>query len=187
MHAISPWAVSTAVVNLRGIAMGNPNIDFETTYTGIFDFFWSHALISDEIHERIVSNSNFSSQGSVSDTCNDYVSEAFEAKANVFFFDIYIPLCSPLASNSPLLSSFHPCSGYYIILYLNIPEVQKYLHANVTGLPGPWDSCSSYIISHWNDMPLTVLPPIQKLMNSGISAWIYRLVGTLLGTIIWCS
>ena len=71
--------------------MGNAYVDFETAYTGIFDFFWSHALISDEIHEGIVLNCNFSSEGSASDTCRDYISEAFEAKGNVFL-DIYTPL-----------------------------------------------------------------------------------------------
>ncbi|XP_052194311.1 serine carboxypeptidase 1-like isoform X1 [Diospyros lotus] len=159
------------VINLRGIAMGNAYVDYETTYTGIFDFFWSHALISDEIHEGIVSNCNFSGSVNVSDACNNYISEALDAKANVFFYDIYAPLCSSPPSNSPSLSAFDPCSDNYIFSYLNIPKVQKSLHANVTGLPGPWDSCSSLI--SWNDSPLTVLPTIQKLMNSGISVWIY--------------
>lgn len=37
---------------------------------------------------------------------------------------------------------FDPCTENYIFSYLNIPEVQAALHANVTGdLSGPWEAC----------------------------------------------
>ncbi|KAL0334827.1 UNVERIFIED_CONTAM: Serine carboxypeptidase-like 40 [Sesamum radiatum] len=71
------------------------------------------------------------------------------------------------------ISSYDPCSDDYVLAYLNTPEVQKALHANVTGLPGPWEDCNYEINGDWQDQPDTVLPVIKRLMASGISVWIY--------------
>ncbi|XP_028102059.1 serine carboxypeptidase II-3-like [Camellia sinensis] len=162
------------VINLQGIAIGNAYVDYETEYTGVSDFFWTHALISDEIYEGIVANCNFSSDANISLTCQDYLAQAGAAGGNIYPYNIYAPLCLPSSSNAPPVSIFDPCTENYIAVYLNIPQVQKSLHANVTGLlPGPWQSCNDYIGSVWNDQPLTVLPIIQELMASGISVWIY--------------
>ncbi|CAL5378749.1 unnamed protein product [Camellia sinensis] len=158
------------VINLQGIAIGNAYVDYETEYTGVSDFFWTHALISDEIYEGIVANCNFSSDANISLTCQDYLAQAGAAGGNIYPYDIYASLCLPSSSNAPPVSIFDPCTENYIAVYLNIPQVQKSLHANVTGLlPGPCD----YIGRVWNDQPLTVLPIIQELMASGISVWIY--------------
>ncbi|CAL5329211.1 unnamed protein product [Camellia sinensis] len=162
------------VINLQGIAIGNAYVDYETEYTGVSNFFWTHALISDEIYEGIVANCNFSSDANISLTCQDYLAQAGAAGGNIYPYNIYAPLCLPSSSNAPPVSIFDPCTENYIAVYLNIPQVQKSLHANVTGLlPGPWQSCNDYIGSVWNDQPLTVLPIIQELMASGISVWIY--------------
>ncbi|XP_059650037.1 uncharacterized protein LOC132295764 [Cornus florida] len=159
------------VINLKGIAIGNAYIDYETSYTGMYDYFWSHAIISDETHEGIVLNCNFSSETD-SDACATYIDQARRARENIFFYDIYAPFCSS-SSNAPSLSAFDPCSDTYVHSYLNTHEVQRSLHANVTGLPGTWESCSLDVAITWIDKPLTVLPTIQELMGSGISVWIY--------------
>lgn len=39
------------------------------------------------------------------------------------------------------IDNFDPCSGVYIKAYLNDPDVQKALHANVTKLDHPWSGC----------------------------------------------
>lgn len=41
---------------------------------------------------------------------------------------------------------FDPCSEIYVHSYLNSPQVQKSLHANVTGIRGPWQDCRYYKI-----------------------------------------
>jgi hypothetical protein len=47
------------------------------------------------------------------------------------------------------MDSFDPCSDYYVNAYLNDPDVQRALHANVTRLDHPWSACrsASYMIS----------------------------------------
>ncbi|KAH6794066.1 serine carboxypeptidase-like 40 [Perilla frutescens var. hirtella] len=159
------------VINLKGIAIGNAYIDYTDEMSGSYDFFWSHALISDESHDAIVKYCNFSSS-TTSEKCDEAMGAADAEPGDIFAYDIYAPLCGS-NSTAPSLSSFDPCSGDYVFTYLNTPEVQKEFHANVTGVPGPWDSCNGFIGSNWNDEPETVLPVIKELMASGISVWIY--------------
>ncbi|KAH7655703.1 Peptidase S10 serine carboxypeptidase protein, partial [Dioscorea alata] len=67
------------------------------------------------------------------------------------------------------MEEIDPCAGYYVITYLNLPEVQQSLHANVTGLPYPWNTCSRLVNwGNWNDAPKTMLPNINELISSGI-------------------
>ncbi|WJZ83835.1 hypothetical protein VitviT2T_003480 [Vitis vinifera] len=161
------------VINLKGIAIGNAWIDYETGLKGMYDFFWTHSLISDEINEGINLNCNFSSETTISDVCEQYLDAADAAVGYIYIYDIYAPLCSSSSNSTRPISVFDPCSEDYIQTYLNIPEVQKSMHANVTNIPGPWESCNDAIFYGWKDMPLTVLPVIEELMVSGISVWIY--------------
>nr|XP_043630692.1 serine carboxypeptidase 1-like [Erigeron canadensis] len=157
------------VINLKGIAIGNAYVDEETENTGMFDYFWTHAIISDEIHNGIISNCNFSEGATITDTCDDYMGQAFAAKSNIFPYDIFAPLCSPFSNSTPSISEFDPCSKSYVLGYLNTPVVQQSLHAK----PVQWESCNYYITGNWQDKPFTVLPVIKDLMASGISVWIY--------------
>ncbi|KAH7655700.1 Peptidase S10 serine carboxypeptidase protein [Dioscorea alata] len=68
------------------------------------------------------------------------------------------------------MKEIDPCAEFYVIAYLNHPEVQQALHANITGLPYPWTVCSGL---DWNDTPITMLPTIKKLIASGIRVWLY--------------
>ncbi|KAG9450968.1 hypothetical protein H6P81_010933 [Aristolochia fimbriata] len=152
------------VINLRGIAMGNAWIDDETTEKGSYDFFWSHAMYSDQTYEEIQKHCDFSD---ISSPCDSYLSQADDQVGDIYLYNIYAPFCGTPASSG---AGFDPCSEDYIFTYLNLPEVQRALHANVTGLPYSWDTCAGL---PWNDRPSTVLPVIQKLMASGIRVWIY--------------
>ncbi|KAJ0593032.1 putative carboxypeptidase D [Helianthus annuus] len=125
------------VINLEGIAIGNPYVDNETGNTGMFDYFWTYAIISDEIHEGIISNCNFSEGAIITDACNDYQNQALAAKSNIYFFDIYTPLCSTFSTNTPSISGFDPCSENYVLGYMNNPIVQQSLHAK----PVQWKAC----------------------------------------------
>ena len=43
------------------------------------------------------------------------------------------------------LLDFDPCSEYYVHAYMNTPEVQKALHANVTKLSYDWEACRFFL------------------------------------------
>lgn len=40
------------------------------------------------------------------------------------------------------------CIDHEITRYLNKPDVQEALHANLTSLPYPWEACSRYVIHY---------------------------------------
>nr|XP_016510618.1 PREDICTED: serine carboxypeptidase-like 40 isoform X2 [Nicotiana tabacum] len=70
-------------------------------------------------------------------------------------------------------SEVDPCMPVYIQSYFSKPEVQKAIHANVTSLPYPWQSCNNTLNLSWKDRPLTVLPLVRQLMKSGLRIWLY--------------
>ncbi|WOH04698.1 hypothetical protein DCAR_0624110 [Daucus carota subsp. sativus] len=154
------------VINLKGIAIGNAYIDEETQYAGSVDYFWSHAMVSDEIHEGIILNCNFSAYANISDACESYLDQV--NIGDIFGYDIYAPLCGS-TSGSPSTSGFDPCTDDYINTYLNTQNVQTSLHVNAP--LNSWESCSDKL--EWTDSPATVLPVIKELMSSGISVWLY--------------
>ncbi|KAI3755525.1 hypothetical protein L1987_55328 [Smallanthus sonchifolius] len=129
--------------------LGNADIDEETGNTGMFDYLWTHVIISDEIHEGIMSNCNFSEGTIITDACNDYQNQAHAAKSNIILYGIYAPLCSPFSNSTPSISGFDPCTENYILGYLNSPVVQQSLHAK----PVQWEFCNMFINKHWQDMP----------------------------------
>ncbi|CAN4107677.1 unnamed protein product [Withania somnifera] len=156
------------VINLQGIATGNALLDDETWSSGSYDFYWSHALISDEVHQGIVTNCNFSAEAPTSEVCEEYTSEADSCQANIYNYNTYSQLCNSSAYTSLPIDGFDPCSADYVFNYLNTAEVQKAL--NVRDIPHSWESCRFYL---WQDSPDTVLPIFQELMQSGIRVWIY--------------
>ncbi|KAL4588744.1 hypothetical protein LXL04_001639 [Taraxacum kok-saghyz] len=159
------------IINLKGIMIGNAYIDDETQNKGTHDFFWSRSIVSDEVHEGIVKNCDFSWNATLSEVCKNYIKQEDGFVGNIYPYDIYAPLC--LNGTSSEKSGFDPCSEEYIESYLNLPEVQKSLHANLTHLPGRWQDCNYDVFNNWKDQPFTVLPNIQRLMASGIRVWLY--------------
>ncbi|GER41420.1 serine carboxypeptidase-like protein [Striga asiatica] len=68
------------------------------------------------------------------------------------------------------LSGYDPCASMYTSVYLNRPDVQRALHANVTGLRYPWTLCS-VVITKWNDHPFSILPILRQLIAARLRIW----------------
>ncbi|GAB4859906.1 calponin [Ancistrocladus abbreviatus] len=156
---------SHSVINLKGIAIGNAWIDDATNTVGLYDYLWTHALMSDETHSKIQEYCDFASTNT-SIECEISTSRAGEEVGDINIYNIYAPLCVKPALGKGSVDSFDPCSADYVNSYLNRAEVQAALHAKATN----WSSCSDF---SWNDSPTTILPTIHKLITSQISVWIY--------------
>ncbi|KAI3773679.1 hypothetical protein L1987_48209 [Smallanthus sonchifolius] len=76
--------------------------------------------------------------GTITEACDDHEGQAKAARSNIFFYDIYAPLCSSSSNSTPSISESDPCTENYIITYLNTPAVQQSLHAK----PVQWESCN---------------------------------------------
>ncbi|KAF7014371.1 unnamed protein product [Triticum aestivum] len=176
-HAILRHA--SPAINLKGIMIGNAVINDWTDSKGMYDFFWTHALISDETAAGINKNCNFTAAGAgaaPSALCYDASDEASESLRDIDIYNIYAPNCQseklvtpPIA---PSIDNFDPCTDYYVEAYLNRPDVQKAMHANVTRLDHPWSACSD-VLTRWVDSAKTVLPIIRELMKNNIRVWVY--------------
>ncbi|XP_071722262.1 serine carboxypeptidase 1-like [Rutidosis leptorrhynchoides] len=159
----------TTFINLKGIAIGNAWIDDCTGYKGMIDYFWSHALISDETHASLNKNCDYDS-GNYSKACEKADGEGSLEMGYIDIYNIYAPLCLPSQSlgkiNSVSIKEFDPCSDDYMDSYLNRENVQAALHVKPTN----WSKCGEV---EWADSPTTVLPIIRQIMASGINVWIY--------------
>ncbi|KAH9758379.1 Carboxypeptidase [Citrus sinensis] len=82
------------IINLRGIAMGNALIDLETMMKGTVDFYWTHALMPDEIYYGVTSSCNFASLNSSDEVCLEFIDQGDAAAGNIYSYDIYAPLCN---------------------------------------------------------------------------------------------
>uniref|UniRef100_A0A6N2LR22 Uncharacterized protein n=1 Tax=Salix viminalis TaxID=40686 RepID=A0A6N2LR22_SALVM len=66
------------------------------------------------------------------------------------------------------------CEVKYTERYMNRPEVQSALHANITRIPHSWVPCSSIVRNNWSDSPKSMLPIFRELIAAGIRIWVFR-------------
>ncbi|XWS63300.1 hypothetical protein CRYUN_Cryun06bG0083500 [Craigia yunnanensis] len=180
-------------INLKGFMIGNALLDDETDQTGMVDYAWDHAVISDRVYNHVKIKCNFS-MAKPSEDCNRALNAYFKVYRIIDMYSLYAPSCVSNSSNSrqrlaiqgiaPQIFSkfdgwhkrpagYDPCASDYTEIYLNRPDVQKALHANVTKMSYPWTHCSD-IISIWKDAPASMLPTIKKLIAGGIRIWVFR-------------
>lgn len=127
--------------------IGNGIMNDVTDEKGQLDYLWSHALISDETHLGI--QQHCKTQTDETKICEQFQSTAQTEFGNIDPYNIYGPIC-PLDDDDSSSSSsssrrrifkkngYDPCEQHYVRHYLNLPQVQKSLHAN---LPNRWESC----------------------------------------------
>ncbi|ONI33690.1 hypothetical protein PRUPE_1G440900, partial [Prunus persica] len=185
----------TKIINLKGIAIGNPWVDDYDGEMGVYDYLWTHALNSDETHAAIHKHCADFASDKPSDICLKYQlrSERELGDDNIDIYNIYAPLCRKSESKSVSTGSVHhfdPCSSNYVESYLNLVQVQSALHVKATN----WSACG-WILSNdiraektgsefltlflflciicsnigWTDSPVSVLPTIKQLTASGIT------------------
>ncbi|XP_062187455.1 serine carboxypeptidase II-3-like [Phragmites australis] len=182
-HAILRHSAAAAAgkppspIKFKGIMIGNAVINDWTDDKGMYDYFWTHALISDETADGINRHCNFTAgAGDSNMRCDEATGEADESLSDIDIYNIYAPNCQSdgLVSPpiTPSIENFDPCTDYYVEAYLNDPAVQKALHANVTRLDHSWSACSD-VLGSWVDSATTVLPIIQELLKNNIRVWVY--------------
>ncbi|KAG2398052.1 hypothetical protein LR48_Vigan08g190200 [Vigna angularis] len=177
-------------IRFKGFMIGNAAIDDEADQKGLVEYAWYHAVISDGLYQNITTNCNFKFENQT-DECNRYVDKFFVAYDVIDLYSLYTPTCvSNINSTAPVVrgttpksfskinkwhrrpEGYDPCASDYTEFYLNRPEVQRALHANVTKISYSWSHCSN-AIQDWNDSPASILPVIKKLAAGGLRIWVY--------------
>ncbi|KAK6115643.1 hypothetical protein DH2020_007912 [Rehmannia glutinosa] len=174
--------------NIKGVALGNPLLKLDRDVPATFDFFWSHGLISDEIGLTITNDCDFddyslASPHNVTQSCNNAISEANQIVGNyINVYDVILDVCYPSIVEQELRLrkmgtkislGVDVCMTYEMTFYLNLPEVQKALHANRTNLPYMWSTCSNFLNYNARDGDINILPLLKKIIQNHIRVWIY--------------
>ncbi|KAH1040207.1 hypothetical protein J1N35_041950 [Gossypium stocksii] len=88
-------------INLKGFMVGNALMDDETDQTGMVDYAWDHAVISDRVYNNIKIKCNFSRPNPTQD-CKKALNAYFDVYYIIDMYNLYIPTC---VSNSSISSN----------------------------------------------------------------------------------
>jgi serine carboxypeptidase-like clade 2 len=74
------------------VQIGNAAIDDVADQTGMIDYAWDHAVISDRLYDEIKSKCNFSNEHP-SSGCNLALSDYFHLYGIIDMYSLYTPTC----------------------------------------------------------------------------------------------
>nr|ADN33861.1 serine carboxypeptidase [Cucumis melo subsp. melo] len=138
--------------NLKGIALGNPVLEYATDLNSRAEFFWSHGLISDSTYTFFTATCNYSRyvseyyRDSVSEVCLRVRTQVNKETSNfVDKYDVTLDVCIPSVLSQSKYLRPHPqdrcCIEDETVKYLNREDVKKALHARLVGVH-KWTVCS---------------------------------------------
>ncbi|XP_071930345.1 serine carboxypeptidase-like 27 [Coffea arabica] len=173
--------IENPVINFKGFMVGNAVTDDYHDYIGTFEYWWTHGLISDSTYKVLRETCDTGSSTHPSDDCVKSLLQAEKEQGNIDPYSIYTPPCNASSSlrrrfrvHFPWMPrAYDPCTERHSTVYFNLPEVQEAFHANTTGIPYPWKTCSDTVGIYWADAPLSVLPIYQGLMAAGLKIWVF--------------
>ncbi|KAF5742528.1 serine carboxypeptidase-like 27 [Tripterygium wilfordii] len=173
--------VQNPIINFKGFMVGNAVTDDYHDYVGTFEYWWTHGLISDSTYKSLRVSCDFGSSQHPSTECNRFLDIAETEQGNIDPYSIYTTPCNNTASlrrnlrgHYPWMSrAYDPCTERYSEVYFNRPDVQKALHANVTGISYLWKTCGDIVGNYWADSPLSMLPIYQELIAAGFKIWVF--------------
>jgi serine carboxypeptidase-like clade 2 len=99
------------------IKIGNALINDWTDNKGTYDFFWTHALISDETVVALNKNCNFTAGAVSSKLCDDAYRAVGDSVQYIDNYNIYAPRCySEGLITPPLTPSVRTLSSRYSLI-----------------------------------------------------------------------
>lgn len=179
------------VFNLKGVALGNPLLNLGIDSYATFSYLWSHGFLSDDTFDGVTSDCNFddytgtSADHNETTACTKLLSKASTEVGNfINFYDLQLDVCyASIAEQEIRLNKqvhnfslgVDVCMDSEIEFYLNLPEVQKALHANTTHLTYNWTLCShSSSLNYSNsDQSIDMKPYLTEILDHGVQLWIY--------------
>ncbi|KAK1292186.1 Serine carboxypeptidase-like 33 [Acorus calamus] len=183
-------------IKLKGFIVGNPETDDIRDDTALVDYAWNHAVISDQLYQKVEKACDFKSQWRGDDKCVETMNVVYDQYGEIDIYNIYAPKCVANQTSSTaldhgnnsspnvggintrimrVLGGYDPCYSSYTQEYFNRVDVQKAFHANVSGsISGPWKTCSDSIFQSYNyHIPSSILPIYSKLIKGGLKIWMY--------------
>ncbi|KAK7252180.1 hypothetical protein RIF29_35957 [Crotalaria pallida] len=184
---------SSLHIDLKGILLGNPETSDAEDMVGIFDYAWSHAVISDQTHKTIRRSCDFNSSNPWSnEDCNQSVAEVFRQYKKIDIYSLYTSVCFASTASSDdqsmltvmkgslkmmprILGGYDPCLDGYAKAFYNRPDVQIALHASDGHNLKNWSICNNNIYEDWDwdNAKGSVIPIYKKLISAKLRIWVY--------------
>ncbi|OAY48026.1 serine carboxypeptidase-like 45 [Manihot esculenta] len=172
--------------HLKGIALGNPVLEFATDLNSRAEYLWSHGLISDWTYKMFTTSCNYSRyvseyyRDSVSSICSRVMNLVnTETSRFVDKYDVTLDVCIPsILSQSKVLrpqqvsERIDVCVDDETMNYLNRKDVRKALHARLVGV-GKWEACSNILDYDLLNLEIPTISIVGSLIKAGIPVLVY--------------
>ncbi|KAK9987109.1 hypothetical protein SO802_032060 [Lithocarpus litseifolius] len=172
--------------NLKGIAIGNPLLEFNIDFNSRAEFFWSHGLICDSTYEIFTSICNFSqirrqsASGTLTPVCSGVIRQVSREVSNfVDTYDVTLDVCLPsVLSQAQVLNQPQDTEKIDVCVedetnkYLNRKDVQQAFHAQLVGVSN-WTICSDVVKYEMQNLEVPTIHVLGELANSGIRVLVY--------------
>ncbi|KAL9669533.1 hypothetical protein QQ045_007080 [Rhodiola kirilowii] len=177
---------SNTSLNLEGIALGNPLLDFDADFNSRAEYLWSHGLISDSTLLDFTKVCNFSKirrevgSNSLTPVCfGVHRKVSREISRFINSYDVTSDICLPtIVSQSLVLNQMHDankmdvCVEDETLKYLNRDDVQRAIHAQLKGVTS-WTICSDVLKYERKNLEIPIIPVLKTLVKSGIRVFVY--------------
>jgi serine carboxypeptidase-like clade 2 len=165
---------------LKGIAIGNPLLEFNTDFNSKAEFLWSHGLISDSTFDAFTKICNYSEirrqyyqNGALSIVCarvNRLAS--MEISSYIDQYDVTLDVCLPSDKQQAYIltqlqegEKIDVCVEDETITYLNRKDVQVALHAKLVGIT-TWSTCSEILKYDMKNLEIPTISILGTLVKS---------------------
>ncbi|WJX40342.1 Serine carboxypeptidase-like 42 [Trifolium repens] len=171
------------------LKIGNPLLNLDRDAQATYEYFWSHGMISDEIDltiKNVCDFDDYTDFGShnVSKSCDKALNETAKIVSEyINNYDVILDVCYPAIAEQQIILrkmatkislSVDVCMEFEREFYLNLPEVQKALHANRTNLPYAWSMCSNNTLNYSEpDIKINILPILKRIVQNHIPVLVY--------------
>ncbi|KAK6124818.1 hypothetical protein DH2020_041434 [Rehmannia glutinosa] len=176
---------SKAKFNLKGIAIGNPLLEFNTDFNSRAEYLWSHGLISDAAYNQFTFVCNYSQIrrqaeiGTLTPDCSRVIKQvSSEISRFVDTYDVTLDVClSSVLQQSEVLNQLDEpkidvCVEDETNVYLNRKDVQKAFHARLIGVKR-WSICSDILHYEMQNLEIPTIGILGSLVKSGIRVLVY--------------
>lgn len=177
------------IFNLKGVALGNPLLNFEKDFNARAEYLWSHGLISDKTYKSMVNICNYSryvheyyaGNGNVSAACWN-VNAMVDGEVSIYIssYDVTLDVCrSSIDMQSRFLTTKteekNPdvCVEDESITYLNRGDVQTALNIDISAGVLSWETCSSKLHYDHQNLEISTVPLLGQLVKAGVRVLVY--------------
>ncbi|CAI0465249.1 unnamed protein product [Linum tenue] len=169
LHATREPSLLAGLPPLKGLLLGNPEMDLESTFEGFVDYLTINGMMGKAGRDKVLRACVLKSP---LDCATAMHQEAIGLA--VYISAIKEPLCTAAARPSSKYLWYDPCSENYLEQYLQLPAVQQALHANSSGrVPGPWHICSKALspglVPPGSEKPTWIIDALKELVGKGDS------------------